>query len=103
MIEYNDGNLLTKVLVDNSVNGSAAYSATDKQAIDLCLADVYLYLATHPDTREGAWSQSWTPETLIAARVKLFQRYGLTPPEIESAVSGIPTVTAQTAGGNSIW
>ncbi len=87
MTEYSNDNLLAKVLMDNGVDGTGTYSAGNKQSVDLALADVYLYLATHPKENEGSWAVEWDAARLLAARRDIYNRYGLTPPEDENAVS----------------
>jgi hypothetical protein len=79
--EYTNDNLFTKVLTDRGITGSATYTASDAQDIDLCLADIYLYLAQHPDYTEGKQSEKWSGIDLIQARNDLFAKYGLRPPE----------------------
>jgi hypothetical protein len=83
MIEfsYTNDNLFTKLLLDRGITGSATYAATDAENLDLTLADLYLYLAQHPDLSEGKLSIKWNPDALMAARRDLFHKYGTKPPE----------------------
>ena len=100
--EYTNDNLFAKVIFDRNIDPSGVYAAANAQAIDLCLADVYFYLATHPDIREGAVSIHWTAEQLMEARRLIYDRWGLALPETVNA-QNTPSVTGQpvTLGGKS--
>lgn len=98
-IEYQNDDLFGKVLIDNGLNAEAEYTSGSKKNIDLALADVYLYLATHPEEREGAWSVKYDTARLRAARREIYNRHGLTPPEITNAT----TSGAQVINGERIW
>lgn len=97
-IEYRNDNLFAKVLTDHGLNGATTYSAEHRQSVDLALADIYLYLATHPEEREGAWSVKWDTARLLAARRNIYNFYGLTPPEVTNATTGV-----QSIDGARIW
>lgn len=97
-IEYQNANLFAKVLTDRGLTGTATYSAEHKQAVDLALADIYLYLATHPEAREGAWAVKYDTSRLLAARREIYNLHGLTPPEATNATTGV-----QSIDGARIW
>jgi len=78
--EYNNDNLFTKILLDNALDGSGTYAATDEQSVDMCLADLYQYLTVHPDFKEGGTSQTWSKKALRTSRDELYRKWGLTPP-----------------------
>lgn len=96
-VEYSNSNLFEKVLTDHGLSGSTTYTSAYEEAVDLCLADIYMHLAVHPELREGSWATSMNSEELLKARRLLYQKHGLVPPEEENAVSGVPLVdgTAQ--------
>jgi len=97
MIEfgYSNDNLFTKILTDNDVTSSDTYTSDDQKSLDMCLADLYLYLAQHPDLREGGLGLKWTPEALLRARRLLFAKHGLQAPEMSSRPA--------TVDGTQIW
>ena len=78
---YTNDNLFTKLLLDRAITGSTTYAATAAQDIDLALADLYLYLAQHPDITEGKLSIKWNYDALIQARRDLFAKWATRPPE----------------------
>lgn len=94
MTEYSNANLFTKTMTDRGVSPSGSYGAGNAQVLDLCLADIYLYLATHPEIREGALSVAWTPERLMAARRDLYTKWGLALPESTNSQNK-PSVTGK--------
>jgi len=83
MIEfsYTNDNLFTKIMLDRGITGSGTYAATDAESLDYALADLYLYLAQHPDITEGKLSIKWNSAALLDARRDLFAKYGTRPPE----------------------
>jgi len=86
MIEfsYSNDNLFEKIMLDHGLTTSDTYAATDRQDVDMCLADVYLHLATHPDYNEGGQSVKFPKKELLAARQRLYAKYGARPPEFAS-------------------
>jgi hypothetical protein len=55
--EYDNENLLSKVLADNRLSGTDTYDPDDHQVkIDLACADLYEHLATHPEMQEESSS-----------------------------------------------
>ena len=84
LVEYTNSNLFTKVLLDNGITGSATYAATEAQGIDLSLADIYLYLAQHPDLTEGKFHVKYDPVYCMSARADLYSKWGLTLPEVSN-------------------
>jgi len=94
--QYTNDNLFTKVLTDRDMTGAETYTKTDYQKkVDLACADLYLYLASHPDLKEGGLSLTWSKKQLLAARRKLFNKYGIEPPEISSRPGSI--------NGTRVW
>ena len=100
MTEFSDANLFAKVMTDRGVNPAGTYSAAQAQAIDLCLADVYLALASKPSVSEGGFSEQWNPERLLELRRKLYDKWGLALPETTNE-QNTPGVTGHpvTLGG----
>jgi len=82
--EPSNDNLFDGIFKERSITGSGTYGGTDVEIreIDLSLADVYLYLATHPVIGEGGLRIDWSKSRLISARRALFAKHGLRPPEI---------------------
>ena len=92
--EFSDDNLFTKIMTDRAVTPSGTYTVADAQAIDLCLADVYLYLVTHPNISEYGLSEQWSPQSLLEARKRLYDKWGLALPESTNRRNA-PGVTAR--------
>ena len=82
--EPSNDDLFDSIFTERSITGSDTYVGTDDeiQEIDLSLADVYLYLATHPVIGEGGLRIDWSKSHLMSARRALFAKHGLRPPEI---------------------
>lgn len=76
LIEYSNSNLFEKVLTDRGVVGSTTYTASNQEDIDLCLADIYMYLATHPEFKEGSMMTKYSSGTLTAMARRIYQQYG---------------------------
>jgi hypothetical protein len=94
MVEYTNANLFSKVLTDRGVTPSTAYTGTgaQQQALDLSLADIYLYLSQHPKVAEGSLSEEYTKEFLLAGRKTLHDKWGVALPEVSNAANK-PTIT----------
>ena len=99
LIEYRGtqtDNLFTKVLLDRAITAGDEYSASDAKNVDLALADVCLYLSTHPEEAEGKWRVKWSSASLLNLRSKLFSKHGLTAPEITNQDLNMPKITGKT-------
>ena len=92
---YTNDNLFTKVLADNGLAGTETYSTDYERLVDLACADVYLYLASHPDYKEGGQSVTYSKKALLNARKLLYRKYGIDPPEL--------TNKPATINGERIW
>ncbi len=79
-------NLLAKSLTDAGITSGDNYSAGQEQNLDLCAADIYLLMSAMPEYREGTQSEKWNAKACLTARLNLYRKHGLTPPE-QSAVS----------------
>lgn len=84
LTEYRNDTQFEKILTDRGLTASGTYSSTDQQAIDLSLADVYLYLANYPKVEEGELAIEYNPKTLIAMRKALYEKHGLKMPELDN-------------------
>jgi len=83
---YSGSDLLTKVLLDRSVTGGDTYGggAAQKKKIDLCLADLYFYLAGHPEVRMGSgFQKKYTPEQLRGMAEALYKKHDEETPNID--------------------
>ena len=72
-----DDNTIDKVLLDRAVDGTADYSADDRQEIDLCLADLCLVLINRPEVSEGGFSIKYDKAALRATREETLRKYDL--------------------------
>jgi len=85
LVDYSNSNLFSKVLTDHGITGSATYTSANQESIDLALADVYLYMASLPEYKEGSQSEKYDAKTLLALRKRLLQKYN----EEDSNISGV--------------
>ena len=53
--------------------------------MELCAADVYMALSTHPDIREGSMATKYTPAALVRMAEDIYKKYG----KSEATISGI--------------
>ena len=95
--EYNPSsdNIFTKILLDNAITSSDTYSAADEQGIDLAAAQLYLYLATHPDINETGHGEKWDRSKLLQTRRNLYAKWGVALPETanrKASITGKPEV-----------
>ena len=72
------GNLLDKVLLDRGVTGTDTYNGTSDhiKEIDLCLADLYFYLAGHPEVKMGSYYKRYSDGQLRAMAEALYRKHG---------------------------
>ena len=82
MLEYENDNLLTKVLTDRGMSGSSTYSASNQSNIELAAADVYLTLCNHPDFREGSKYVDYSKGALMSLRREILRKWGQLPDTI---------------------
>jgi hypothetical protein len=82
--EYENDNLLEKLLLDRGIATSGIYVATNAKNIDLCAADLYFTLAAHPDHKEGSFSVKYNPVQLIAMAKALLKKWD----EDEATITG---------------
>ena len=88
LLEYENDNLLTKVLLDRDVTAADTYTGTDvqKKSIDLCAADVYMMLSTHPEIREGSRFTKFDAMSLRAMADILYNKHS----SAEATIDGTP-------------
>lgn len=80
--EYENDNLLEKLLLDRGVEAEGTYSAANAKDIDLCVADLYFTLATHPDLKEGSFTIKYNGAQLIAMAKRILQKYDMNEPTV---------------------
>jgi len=76
LTEYNNNNLLEKLLLDRGVATGGTYAAGNAKDIDLCAADLYFTLAAHPELKEGAFTVKYNSSQLIAMGNRILKKYG---------------------------
>jgi len=76
LTEYENDNLLEKLLLDRGLATGGTYAAGNAKAIDLAAASLYFTLAAHPDLREGAYSTKYNSAQLIVMAKLIEQKYG---------------------------
>ncbi len=96
MLEYENDNLLTKVLLDRGVSTtSATYTkAAHEKIVDLAAADIYLVLINHPNFSEGSKTIDFKPGALMALRNELLRKWSMLPLTVKAPVD---------YAGNKIW
>lgn len=72
-----DDFLIEKALTDAELSGNKEYSADDRENVELCYAELLLFLATSSDISEGSLSIKYKPSQLLAMREKILVRWGL--------------------------
>ena len=77
LVEYENDNLLEKVLLDNSLTGSDVYSVSNKDVIELCSAYVYKSLVSFPDFAEGKLRIKYDAKALTAIANDIFDKNNL--------------------------
>lgn len=77
------------VLFDRELAPDDAYSISNKKAIDLAMADLYVILITTPTIAEGGYQLALTDKTnLMKVASGIYSKYGETDP-----FNSNPTVT----------
>lgn len=106
LTEFYNANLFEKTLLDNGVTGGDTYAAADEQSIDLCLADVYFYMATHPEFREGQLAFKYSADVLLRMRRAIYDKWGLDLPEQDNSTGRVQITGKPVAIGStkySVW
>ena len=80
--EYENDNLLEKLLLDRGLEAEGTYAAANAKDIDLCAADLYFTLATHPDLKEGSFTIKYSGAQLIAMAKRILQKYDMNEPTV---------------------
>ena len=93
--------LFTKSLLDRAIVGGDTYVAANEQEIDLTMADIYEFLAGHPEMREGRWSVKYPVDKLMTLRKNLFAKWGLALPENNQA--NALKVNGRTDSDTALW
>ena len=82
-----DDTMLEKVLIDHGLDPEQSYEASDKEDVDLTLAELCLVLLTTPDFNEGGLSMNIDRKQLITLRRTILRKYGIED-ETESIIDG---------------
>jgi len=77
LTEYDNDNLIEKLLLDRGINAGAIYTASGVRNIDLCAADLYGVLAGHPELKEGSRFVKFNPPQLYRMKRDILRKYGL--------------------------
>jgi hypothetical protein len=77
LVEYENTNLLAKVLIDMDVVSTATYTSADAEDIELASAYVYQTLAMSPDYSEGSLRIGWDRPRLKTEASRIFAKYGV--------------------------
>lgn len=80
--EYENDNLLEKLLLDRGVATGGTYVAANAKSIDLCTADLYFTLATHPALKEGSFTIKYSGAQLIAMAKRILRKYDMDEPTV---------------------
>jgi len=82
LTEYKNDDLLEKLLLDRGVATGGTYVAANAKDINLCAADLYFTLATHPELKEGSFSLKYSGAQLIAMAKRILQKYDMDEPTV---------------------
>ena len=75
--EYDNDNLLEKLLLDRGLEIGGTYTAANAKEIDLAAASLYFTLAAHPDLREGSFSVKYNGAQLRIMAKDILKKYVL--------------------------
>jgi len=75
LTEYENDDLLAKTLIDHDLTSGDTYVKADKEDIDKCAADVFFYLAGHPEFREGSRYEKYDGNQLRSMAQELLNKY----------------------------
>lgn len=82
LTEYENDNLLEKLLLDRGVATAGTYVVANAKDIDLCTADLYFTLATHPALKEGSFTIKYSGAQLIAMAKRILRKYDMDEPTV---------------------
>lgn len=90
---------LEVVIIDRGLNGSATYTATDKEDVEWAVMDILFMIYTQPDIVEGGYHLSHPNfvDKIKARLVQLATALGATD-VLDQVQTPAPTVT-----GRSVW
>lgn len=69
---------LQKTLLDRGLNGGWKYDPVHKNAVDLCVADLYTRMVNEPDFSEGELSIKYPREAMLATAQRIYNATGET-------------------------
>ena len=88
LTEYDNDNLLEKLLLDRGVTTGGTYAAANEKDIDLAAAALYFTLAAHPELKEGAFAIKYGGQNggahLLAMAKTILRKYDVD----EATISG---------------
>jgi hypothetical protein len=73
--EYENDNLLAKILIDHDLTSTDIYEKADREDIDKCAAGVFFFLAGHPEFKEGSKLIKYDGNQLRSMAQKLLSKY----------------------------
>ena len=82
--EYDNDNLLEKLLLDRGLATGGTYAAANAKDIDLAAAALYFTLAAHPELKEGSFTVKYNGAQLRLMAKEILQKYDLN----EAVVNG---------------
>ena len=85
LTEYENDNLLEKLLLDRGVTTGGTYAADNEKDIDLCAASLYFTLAAHPALKEGSFTIKYSGVQLIAMAKRILRKYDVD----EATINGL--------------
>lgn len=68
-------NLISKFCLDRSLADGDSYSASVKEKTELVAADLMVFMATHPEFREGDLSMKYDAAALKQAAKRIYEEY----------------------------
>jgi len=81
LTEYENDNLLDKLLLDRGLATGGTYAAGNEKDIDLAAASLYFTLAAHPEFKEGSFAVKYGGQKggthLIMMAKMILQKYDM--------------------------
>jgi len=75
-----------KTLIDHDLSSIDVYEKADREDIDKCAADVFFFLAGHPEFREGSRYEKYNGNQLKSMAQELLSKYDAQ----EATIDGTP-------------
>ncbi|MCK4295182.1 MAG: hypothetical protein KAX28_00825 [Candidatus Marinimicrobia bacterium] len=83
--EYENDDLLEKLLLDRGLEAGGTYTAANEKDIDLAAASLYFTLAAHPDLKEGSFAVKYDGAQLRIMAKDILKKYDMDEATVNGA------------------